>query len=89
MSKTSQLEEEIQMLRREREQLGLRLLELQRRVAAAAWAKLEDDERRSDIVEAELRRQIGELEAENVAIRGTLSWRLMGPARKLRRHLHH
>jgi hypothetical protein len=87
MTETADLEEEIQMLRREREQLGVQLLDLQRQVASAATPDLERREREGDMVEEELRRQIGALEAEIAAIRGTLTWKVSAPARKVRQYL--
>jgi chromosome segregation ATPase len=89
MSEISDLEEEIQMLRREREQLGMRLLELQQRVASASVVDLEKRVDECSAVEDELRRQIRDLQAENAAIRGTLTWRVSGPARRLRGYLKH
>lgn len=86
MTGTSELEDEIQMLRREREQLGLRLLELQQRVASASASELERRVRDSGMVEEELRRQIRDLQAENAAIRGSLLWRASAPARRVRRY---
>jgi chromosome segregation ATPase len=86
MTETSELEDEIQMLRREREQLGMRLLELQQRVASASASELERRIRDGDMVEAELRRQIRELEAENAAIRDSFVWRASAPARRVRRY---
>jgi hypothetical protein len=87
MTDTSELKDEIQMLRREREQLGIQLLELQQRVASATASELERRARDSGMVEEELRRQIGELEAENAAIRGSLVWRASAPARRVRQYL--
>ncbi len=87
MSDTSHLEEEIQMLRREREQLGMRLLELQQRVAAASLAENQKREREYNLVEDEFRTTITELEAENAAIRGSLTWRASEPIRKLRHRI--
>ena len=84
MRETADLESEIQMLRREREQLGMRLLELEQRVTSASLEQLEQNERRCDIVEEELRSRIRDLETENAAIRATLTWRVSGPARRLR-----
>lgn len=84
MSEISDLEEEIQVLRREREQLGMRLLELQQRVNAASLADMQQREHDYNFVEDDLRTTIRELEAENAAIRGTVSWRASGPLRKLR-----
>jgi hypothetical protein len=86
MTKTSELQDEIQMLRREREQLGMRLLELQQRVASASASELERRARDRDMVEEELRRQIRELEAEKAAILGSLIWRASAPARRVRRY---
>jgi hypothetical protein len=87
MSEISRLEDEIQMLRREREQLGMRLLELQQRVATASLAENQKRERESNFVEDDLRATISELEADNAAIRGSLTWRVSEPIRKLRRRL--
>jgi hypothetical protein len=87
MSEILRLEEEIQMLRREREQLGMRLLELQQRVAAASLAESQNREREYNFVEDDLRATIIELEAENAAIRGSLTWRASAPIRKLRHRL--
>jgi hypothetical protein len=84
MSEVSRLKEEIQLLRREREQLGMRLLELQQRVAAASLAEDQRREREFNFVEDELRGTIRELEAENALIRGSLTWRASEPMRKLR-----
>jgi hypothetical protein len=84
MSEISRLEEEIQMLRRDREQLGMRLLELQQRVTAASLAENQNREREYNVVEDDLRATIRELEAENAAIRGSLTWRASAPIRKLR-----
>jgi hypothetical protein len=84
MSEISRLEEEIQMLRREREQLGMRLLELQQRLTAASLAENQNREREYNFVEDDLRATIRELEAENAAIRGSLTWRASEPIRKLR-----
>jgi|HubBroStandDraft_2_1064218.scaffolds.fasta_scaffold824715_2 predicted transcriptional regulator len=84
MSEISRLEEEIQMLRREREQLGMRLLELQQRVTAVSLAENQNREREYNFVEDDLRLTIRELEAENAAIRGSLTWRASGPIRKLK-----
>jgi len=89
MSEISDLEEEIQMLRREREQLGMRLLELQQHVASASVVSLEKHVDECNVVEQELQRQIRDLQAENAAIRDTLTWRISGPVRKLRGYLKH
>ncbi len=87
MSDISRLEDEIQMLRREREQLGMRLLELQQRVAAVSLAENQNRERDCNFVEDDLRATISELEAEIAAIRGSLIWRASEPIRKLRHRL--
>jgi hypothetical protein len=87
MTETSELENEIQMLRREREQLGMRLLELQQRVASASASALERRASDSDMVEEELRRQVRDLQAENAAIRSSLVWRASAPARRVRQYL--
>jgi predicted nucleic acid-binding Zn-ribbon protein len=84
MRETADLEDEIQMLRRERERLGMQLLELQQRVASVSLEQLQQTERQCDIVEDELRGRIRELESENAAMRGTFTWRVSGPARRLR-----
>ena len=62
----------------------MRLLELEQRVTSASLEQLEQNERRCDIVEEELRSRIRDLETENAAIRATLTWRVSGPARRLR-----
>ncbi len=87
MSDISELEDEIQMLRREREQLGMRLLELQRRAVSASASELDRRARDSGMVEEELRQQIRELQSENAALRGSLAWRASAPARKAREYL--
>ena len=87
MSEISRLEDEIQMLRREREQLGMRLLELQQRVATAFLEENQKRERECNFVEDDLRATISELVAENATIRGSLTWRASGPIRKLRHRL--
>ena len=87
MSDISELEDEIQMLRREREQLGMRLLELQRRAVSASASELDRRARDSGMVEEELRQQIRELQSENAALRGSLAWRPRAPARKAREYL--
>ena len=86
MSETSDLVEEIQMLRREREQLGMQLLGLQQRLSLASVEQLEKHEHECCVVEEELRRQIRNLEAENAAIHNTLTWRVSQPARRIRQY---
>ncbi len=81
------LKDEIQTLRREREQLGVRLLELQQRVTALSLAEIQGRERGQDMVEGELRRIIADQARAYEAITGSLTWRASAPVRKLRRYL--
>jgi chromosome segregation ATPase len=84
MTEVSDLKEEIERLRREREQLSLRLLELEQRVAASSLAEVQKCESAYNMVEDELRKLISRQQREYDAIRKTLSWRISAPLRKLK-----